>query len=64
MLLLTLKIDGITIDLPIIGENGIVGRISEANNETSRVLFITDVSSRVRVLISDNGHQGILIGKQ
>ena len=53
---------GLQIDLPIIGENGIVGRISEANNETSRILFITDVSSRVPVLISDNGHQGILIG--
>ena len=53
---------GLRIDLPIIGENGIVGRISEVNNETSRVLFITDVSSRVPVLISDNGHQGILIG--
>ena len=53
---------GLQIDLPIIGEKGIVGRISEANNETSRILFITDVSSRVPVLISDNGHQGILIG--
>ena len=53
---------GLQIDFPIIGENGIVGRISEVNNETSRVLFITDVSSRVPVLISDNEHQGILIG--
>ena len=53
---------GLQIDLPIIGENGIVGRISEANNETSRILFVTDVSSRVPVLISDKGYQGILIG--
>ena len=57
-----LVIDKKEIDLPIIGENGIVGRISEVNNETSRILFITDVSSRVPVLISDNQHQGILIG--
>ena len=53
---------GLKIDLPIIGENGIVGRISKVNNETSRILFITNVSSRVPVLISDNGYQGILIG--
>ena len=39
-----------------------MGRISEANNETSRILFVTDVSSRVPVLISDKGYQGILIG--
>ena len=56
------KLQGLQIDLPIIGENGIVGRISEVNNKTSRILFIKNVSSRVPVLISDNGYQGILIG--
>ena len=50
------------IDMPIIGKTGIVGRIYELNKDISRILFITDVSSRVPVLISDNGHQGILIG--
>ena len=45
---------GLQIDLPIIGENGIVGRISEANNETSRILFITDVSSRVPAFTVSN----------
>ena len=53
---------GLQVDFPVIGENGIVGRISEVNNTTSRILFVTDVSSRVPVLISDNGYQGILIG--
>ena len=56
------KLKGLEIDYPVIGETGIVGRISKVNNENSRVLFITDVSSRVPVLISDNGYQGILIG--
>ena len=56
------KSKGLEIDYPVIGETGIVGRISKVNNENSRVLFITDVSSRVPVLISDNGYQGILIG--
>ena len=53
---------GLQIDIPIIGETGVVGRIYEVYKYTSRILFITDVSSRVPVLISDNGHQGILIG--
>ena len=47
----------------VINNYGLVGRISEVGDITSRVLLITDLNSRIPILTSDSRERGILIGK-
>jgi len=41
---------------------GLVGRISGVGEETSRVIFLTDINSRVPVVIQGSGQRAILTG--
>ena len=41
---------------------GLIGRISGVGEKTSRVLFLTDVSSSIPVIIRSNGQRGLVIG--
>ncbi len=41
---------------------GLIGRISGVGEKTSRVLFLTDVSSSIPVVIRTNGERGLVIG--
>ncbi|SOH93040.1 rod shape-determining protein MreC [Monaibacterium marinum] len=41
---------------------GLVGRISGVGEETSRVIFLTDINSRVPVILQPSGQRAILIG--
>ncbi|MDU8928851.1 rod shape-determining protein MreC [Alisedimentitalea sp. MJ-SS2] len=41
---------------------GLVGRISGVGNNTSRVLLLTDATSRTPVTVQPSGQQGLLVG--
>ncbi len=54
--------DGILDGWPTMDGIGLVGRIAGVGNETSRVLLLTDTSSRIPITIQPSGQQAILAG--
>ncbi len=54
--------DGIIDGWPTMDGIGLVGRIAGMGNETSRVLLLTDTSSRIPITIQPSGQQAILAG--
>ncbi|SEV91779.1 rod shape-determining protein MreC [Cognatiyoonia koreensis] len=54
--------DGIVDGWPTMDGIGLVGRISGVGQETSRVLLLTDTSSRIPVTIQPSGQKAILAG--
>ena len=55
--------ENIKVDMPVSGSNGIIGRISHVGESLSRVLLISNINSRIPVIISEDGYHGMLIGK-
>ena len=53
---------GLKIGNPVIKNNYLIGQITEVNQKTSRGIFLTDVNSRIPVLVGENLYQSILIG--
>ena len=51
------------IDMPAAGPNGILGRVSSLDNKVARVLLLNNINSRLPVSISEDAHQGIMIGQ-
>lgn len=49
--------------LAVLGPNGLVGRIVNVGEFTSRVLLITDLNSRLPVMLADTGERAILTGR-
>lgn len=47
---------------PVISADGLVGRVLESGPSAARVLLLTDLNSRVPVLIGEAGLRGILVG--
>lgn len=47
---------------PVIAAEGLVGRILETGRKASRVLLLTDASSRIPVAIGERGVRGVLSG--
>lgn len=54
--------DGIAPNEAVIAAGGLVGRIVEVGNRSSRILLLTDLNSRVPVRLADSGYRGILVG--
>ncbi|HRE62078.1 MAG TPA: rod shape-determining protein MreC [Micropepsaceae bacterium] len=54
--------DGVTKGQAVIDANGLIGRVVEAGNSSSRVLLLTDLSSRIPVVIEPYGVRAILAG--
>ncbi len=46
----------------VITGNGLVGRVMLAGNSSSRVLLISDINSRIPVLVGESGQRAILAG--
>ena len=57
------KKQNIKLDMPVSGSNGIIGRISHVSESLSRVLLISNINSRIPVIISEDGYHGMLIGQ-
>ena len=56
------KEQGIEIGETVVTDQGLVGRITEAGKNASRVLLITDIEARVPVYLENSGVQAILAG--
>ena len=54
--------DGVRVGLPVITADGLVGRISEVNPGSSRVMLITDSSSSVSALVQRSRATGMAQG--
>ena len=55
--------DGITVDMPVVDEGGLVGRVVSVTSDVARVRLITDPSIRVAVRIERTGETGVLTGR-
>jgi len=53
---------GIEVGMPVLTEQGLVGRISEVNNVTAKVLLITDPSSGVNAILQSSRLNGVIEG--
>lgn len=53
---------GVRVGNPVINEHGLVGRVTGAAGNVSRVLLVTDVASRVPVLIDRTDARAMLTG--
>ncbi len=53
---------GVRIGNPVINEHGLVGRVVGTSSRVSRVLLVTDVSSRIPVLIDRTDARAMLTG--
>jgi rod shape-determining protein MreC len=56
--------DGVTRLMPVVTDQGLVGLVTEATPNASKVLLITDASSAVNVRLQESRAEGVLIGQQ
>lgn len=54
--------DGVRKGQAVVGSQGLIGRIVEVGNRASRVLLLTDLNSRIPVLIVPSHYRAILAG--
>jgi rod shape-determining protein MreC len=54
--------DGVTLNMPVISPNGIVGMVLTVSRDSSRIMLINDKNSRIDVLVQENREIGILEG--
>ncbi len=54
--------DGVRKGQAVTSDRGIIGRISEVSNRSARVLLLTDINSRIPVLIENNRTRAIMTG--
>jgi rod shape-determining protein MreC len=54
---------GITVDMPVVDEGGLVGRVVSVTSDVARVRLITDPSIRIAVRIERTGETGVLTGR-
>jgi rod shape-determining protein MreC len=54
--------DGIRVGQAVVGPLGLVGRIAETGKKSARVLLLTDLNSRIPVVMEKSRHKGILVG--
>ena len=55
--------DGVKKGQAVITESGLIGRIVSTGKNTARVLLITDLNSRIPVMIEDTKHRAVLGGQ-
>lgn len=55
--------EGVAVGMPVLTHRGLVGRITETNPHSSKVLLITDVSSSVNALIQESRATGVVQGR-
>jgi rod shape-determining protein MreC len=53
---------GLRVDLPVLSDQGLVGRIVEASSHVSKILLLIDESSNIDALVQETRIQGILQG--
>lgn len=56
--------DGLQVDMPVIGPEGLVGRVVRVSGSSSVVLLIIDPESAVGVRLASSGETGVLVGRR
>src|SRR5580704_12656089 len=56
------KVDGVREGMAAMTGDGLIGRVIEAGDWSSRVLLITDLNSRIPVTVAGSGERAILAG--
>ncbi|MDE1900618.1 MAG: rod shape-determining protein MreC [Alphaproteobacteria bacterium] len=56
------KTDGVRDGMAAMTGDGLVGRVAETGDWSSRVLMITDLNSRIPVIVAETGDRAILAG--
>jgi rod shape-determining protein MreC len=46
----------------VVNNKGLVGRVTEVGNNTSRILLITDINSKIPIVTGTSGERGIIEG--
>lgn len=54
--------EGVQKDMPVVGPEGLIGRVVSAGSRVSRVLLLSDLNSRVPVRLEASGYQSVLAG--
>jgi len=54
---------GITVGSVVFAPGGLVGRVTDVSQNTSRVLLVTDPTSRIGVIVTRSRHMGIFQGQ-
>ncbi|WP_341909605.1 rod shape-determining protein MreC [Ferrovibrio terrae] len=54
--------DGVRKGQAVIGEGGYVGRVAEVGYRAARILLLTDLNSRLPVMLQEGGHRAVLTG--
>ncbi len=54
---------GIAVGMPVVNDQGLVGRISEVNESTSKVLLMTDSDSTVNAILQSSRLTGVITGR-
>ena len=57
------KSDGVEKGQAVVSSNGAIGRIIETGKHTSRILLMTDINSRVPVLVENSTQHAIMAGQ-
>ena len=55
--------DGITVDMPVVDEGGLVGRVVSVTAGEARIRLISDPTVRVAVRVERTGETGVLTGR-
>lgn len=55
--------DGVGVDMPVIDEGGLIGRVVSAAGGSARVRLITDPTFRIAVRVERTGETGVLTGR-
>lgn len=55
---------GIEVGMPVTSDAGLVGRITEVTDRTSKVLLITDPNSGVNAILANEGSNGVIRGTE
>ncbi|MBU1866323.1 MAG: rod shape-determining protein MreC [Actinobacteria bacterium] len=55
--------DGITVDMPVVDEGGLVGRVVSVTAHEARVRLISDPTMRIAVRVERTGETGVLSGR-
>jgi rod shape-determining protein MreC len=62
MLITAGAFDGVKKGMAAMSDAGLIGRVTEVGNWSARILLLTDINSRIPVLMADGGTRGILAG--
>jgi rod shape-determining protein MreC len=58
------SLDGVTVDMPVIAAEGLVGRVIEVYPSQAKVLLIIDPDSAVAARLSRSGERGVIGGQR